>query len=60
MEAREAFEIGLANRLVTDTDALTAALRLADEIAGFPEMCMRADRRSAIAKWSLDVDEALI
>ena len=60
VEAREAFEIGLANRLVTDTDALTAALRLADEIAGFPEMCMRADRRSAIAQWSLDVDEALI
>jgi enoyl-CoA hydratase len=23
-------------------------------------MCMRADRRSAIAQWSLDVDEALI
>ena len=60
VEAREAFEIGLANRLVTGTDALTAALRLADEIAGFPEMCMRADRRSAIAQWSLDVDEALI
>ena len=38
----------------------TAALVLADEIAGFPEMCMRADRRSAIAQWSLDIDEALI
>ena len=60
VEAREAFEIGLVNRLVTDTDALTAAVALADEIAGFPEMCMRADRRSAIAQWSLDVDEALI
>ena len=60
VEAREAFEIGLANRLVTDTDALTAALVLAEKIAGFPEMCMRADRRSAIAQWSLDVDEALM
>ena len=60
VEAREAFEIGLANRLVTNTDALTAALVLADEIAGFPEMCMRADRRSAIAQWSLDIDDALI
>ena len=40
--------------------ALTAAIALADDIAKFPEMCMRADRRSAIAQWSLDVDEALI
>ena len=60
VKAREAFEIGLANRLVTDTDALTAAVALANEIAGFPEMCMRADRRSAIAQWSLNIDEALI
>ena len=60
VEAQEAFDIGLANRLVTDTDALTAAIALAEDIAKFPEMCMRADRRSAIAQWSLDVDEALI
>lgn len=60
VEAQEAFAIGLANRLVTDTDALTAAVALANEIAGFPEMCMRADRRSAIVQWSLDVGEALI
>lgn len=58
--AEEAFNIGLANRLVTETDAITAAIALAEEIAKFPEMCMRADRRSAIAQWSLDLDEALI
>ena len=60
VEAQEAFAIGLANRVVTDTDALTAAVALANEIAGFPEMCMRADRRSAIAQWSLNIDDALI
>ena len=60
VEAQEALDIGLANRLVTYTDALTAAVALAEDIAKFPEMCMRADRRSAIAQWSLDVDEALI
>ena len=59
VKAQEAFEIGLANRLITDTDVLTAAVALANEIAGFPEMCMRADRRSAIAQWSLNIDEAL-
>ena len=37
-----------------------SAIELAEDIAKFPEMCMRADRRSAIAQWSLDVDEALI
>ena len=58
--AQEALDIGLVNRLVVDTDALTAAISLAEEIAMFPEMCMRADRRSAIAQWSLDIDEALI
>ena len=60
VEAQEAFEMGLANRLVTDTDALTAAVALAEEIAEFPEMCMRTDCRSAIAQWSLDINEALI
>lgn len=60
VDAQEAFDMGLANRLVKNTDALTAAIALAEDIAKFPEMCMRADRRSAIAQWSLDIDEALI
>ena len=60
VNAEEALEIGLVNRLVTETDALSAAVALGEEIAQFPEMCMRADRRSAIAQWSLDIDEALI
>lgn len=60
VEAQEAFEIGLANCLATDIDTLTAAVALAEEIAGFPVIYMRADRRSAIAQWSLDIDKALI
>jgi enoyl-CoA hydratase len=56
--AKEAFEIGLANRLVPEGQALTAALELARQISGFPQLCLRNDRLSALAQWSLDWDQA--
>ncbi len=56
----EALRIGLANRLVDPGTALGAALALADELARFPQRCMRADRLSAIRQWSLDIDSALL
>ncbi len=56
--AEEALAIGLANRVVADGEALAAAIALARRIAGFPQACLRGDRRSALAQWSLSWDEA--
>ena len=57
--AREALEMGLANRVVPEGQSRVAAERLAAEIAAFPEACLRADRRSAYAQWDLPLAEAL-
>ena len=51
--AEEALAIGLANRLVPPGQALVAAQALAREIAAFPQVCLRADRRSAREQWGL-------
>jgi enoyl-CoA hydratase len=57
--AREALEMGLANRVVPDGTSRAAAERLAREIAAFPQGCMLADRASAYAQWDLPLAEAL-
>lgn len=57
--AQEAFDIGLANRLVEEGEALMASLELATQIAAFPQRCLRNDRLSAIEQWGLD-DEAAV
>jgi enoyl-CoA hydratase/carnithine racemase len=59
VRAQEAFDIGLANRLVPAGQALTAALELARQIASFPQTCMRNDRLSAIEQWGMEEDAAL-
>jgi enoyl-CoA hydratase len=56
--AEEAFQIGLANRLVPKGGALDAALELARQLSAFPQLCMRGDRLSALAQWGMDWDEA--
>jgi enoyl-CoA hydratase len=33
---------------------------LAKQLAKFPQLCMRSDRRSAYDQWSLDLPEALV
>jgi enoyl-CoA hydratase len=55
----EAATMGLANRLVDPGTALEEAIDLAHRIAGFPQLCMRSDRRSAIAQWDLDHRSAM-
>ena len=57
--ADEALAIGLANRLVDDGTARTAAIALAHELAGFPQTCMRNDRLSAYEQDGLPLDAAL-
>lgn len=59
VKAEEAFQIGLANRVVDDGTALEAAKKLALQIAAFPQLCMRNDRLSAYEQWNLPLADAL-
>ncbi|XP_070533176.1 enoyl-CoA hydratase EchA19-like [Ptychodera flava] len=47
VKAQEALQFGLANRVVPDGTCLDEAIKLANEIAAFPQECMKADRRAA-------------
>jgi enoyl-CoA hydratase len=58
--ADEAHRIGLADRVVPDGHCREEAEALAHEIAKFPQICMRMDRRSAYDQWSLDQPAALL
>jgi len=57
--AAEALAIGLANRVVPTGGALDAALSLAEQLAGFPQATMNADRMSAYQQWDLPLHHAL-
>ncbi len=57
--ADEALRMGLADRVVGPGEARTQAEALAHEIAAFPQICMRADRRSALLQHGMSVGEAL-
>lgn len=57
--AQEAFEIGLANRIVEDGTSREEAEKLALEIAHFPNTCMKNDRLSAYEQFSMKLDDAL-
>jgi enoyl-CoA hydratase len=57
--AREAFEIGLVNRLTQPGRALDEAQGLARSIAAFPQTGLRNDRLSAIEQWGLPGDAAI-
>ncbi|HWW59283.1 MAG TPA: crotonase/enoyl-CoA hydratase family protein [Sphingopyxis sp.] len=59
VDAVEAQRIGLADRVVADGDALSAAIELAKQIAAFPQLCMNSDRLSAYRQWDFDVEGAL-
>ncbi len=58
--AREAFDWGLANRLVPEGEALAEARALARQLARFPQACLRSDRRSSYEQWGLEIAEALV
>lgn len=59
VDAQEALQIGLANRLVPAGQALEEARAIAHALAAFPQQCMLADRASAYAQWDLPLPEAL-
>ncbi|USG61775.1 crotonase/enoyl-CoA hydratase family protein [Sneathiella marina] len=60
VEIEEAYEFGLANRKVAAGQALAESLKLAHEIAKFPQLCLRADRMSAHQQWNMDFPDALV
>ncbi|MEM0955375.1 MAG: crotonase/enoyl-CoA hydratase family protein [Pseudomonadota bacterium] len=60
VDAHEALEIGLANRLVPTGQALAAARVLATQIAAFPQGCMRSDRLSSYEQWGESEAAALV
>ncbi|MEM8766871.1 MAG: crotonase/enoyl-CoA hydratase family protein [Pseudomonadota bacterium] len=60
VSGEEAQRMGLANRLTAPGQALEGALALAEDIARFPQLCMRNDRRSAYEQWHLSEHEALL
>ncbi|WP_310567077.1 crotonase/enoyl-CoA hydratase family protein [Hydrogenophaga sp.] len=59
VEAAEALQMGLANRVVPTGQARPAAIALARQLAAFPQATLRADRESALAQWDLPLGEAL-
>lgn len=59
VDAREALDLGLVNRVVPAGTAREAAVALAHEIARMPQTCLRGDRRSARAQWS-DTEESAL
>lgn len=59
VDAAEAQRIGLADRVVADGEALSAAITLAQQIAAFPQLCMTSDRMSAYRQWDFNLADAL-
>ncbi|UVE16905.1 crotonase/enoyl-CoA hydratase family protein [Pseudomonas sp. LS44] len=59
VQADEALQIGLVNRVVAKGEARAAAEQLARDIAAFPQRCMLADRASAYRQWELPFGQAL-
>ena len=59
VEADEALQLGLVNRVVPAGTALQAARTLAAQVAAFPQRCMRNDRASVMRQHGLPMLDAL-
>jgi enoyl-CoA hydratase len=59
VDAQEALMMGLANRVVAQGQALTAAIALAMQLSKLPQACLRSDRLSALEQWDLDEPSAI-
>lgn len=57
--AQEAFEIGLANRIVGVGEARPAAEQFAAQLAAFPQTCLRGDRMSVLEQAGRTEQEAI-
>jgi enoyl-CoA hydratase len=59
VDAAEALQIGLVNRLVPPGEALSTAQELAARLAALPQTCLREDRSSLLEQEGLDEAAAL-
>ena len=59
VSAQEAYDFGLANRVVGVGESRAAAEELAAELARFPQTCMRGDRMSLLEQEGLTEEAAL-
>jgi enoyl-CoA hydratase len=59
VEAAEALQMGLANRVVPHGQAREAAVTLAGQLARFPQETLRADRMNAYEQWGKALPQAL-
>ena len=59
VEAGEALQMGLANRVVPTGKARETAVELARQLAAFPQTCLRGDRMSSIEQFDLPFKQAM-
>jgi len=59
VDADEALQIGLANRVVAAGMARQEAEKMAAELARLPQQCLRADRLSALGQWGHSEADAM-
>lgn len=59
VDAAEALQMGLVNRVVEPGRARAEAESIAHQIAAFPQLCMRADRWSAYNSLGTDFEDAM-
>jgi len=59
VEAAEALQMGLANRVVAKGAARDAAVELARQLTKFPQATMLSDRLNAYQQWDLPLPQAL-
>jgi len=59
VDAAEALSFGLANRVVPTGCARAEAEALAEQMARFPQNCLRHDRLSAYEQWDLPYNQAM-
>lgn len=59
VDAKEALQMGLANRVVAQGQALEEAKKLALQLTIFPQTCMRNDRLSVYEQYEKDLPTAL-
>jgi len=59
VDGTEAESWGLVNRLTEPGQALAGARTLAEQLAAFPQRCLRSDRASVLDQWSANEWDAL-
>ena len=59
VSGEEARTMGLANRLTEPGRALAGAVEVAEQVASFPQVCMRSDRRASYEQWGMPMVDAM-